>query len=113
MRRSKPPPLRLILTMKTNLRLAALLLATALPAVAAPLNATTAVHTQPDESSPTLAVLNAGSEPVVVRRSCAPGGTTPIWGLIAHVMRSVPAFAVKVVVGCRRVTDSSQWFASV
>ncbi len=54
--------------------LAAASLAAALPAVAAPLNATTAVHTQPDESSPTLAVLNAGSEPVV-----APGAlaTTP------------------------------------
>jgi hypothetical protein len=60
--------------MKTNLRLAALLLATAAAAVAAPLTATTAVHTQPDESSPTLTVLSAGSEPVVAPGSLA---TTP------------------------------------
>jgi hypothetical protein len=49
--------------MKTNLRLVTLLLATAAAAVAAPLTGTTAVHTQPSESSPTITYLKAGTEP--------------------------------------------------
>jgi len=50
--------------MKTRLPLFALFLAAAATAVAAPLTATTAVHTQPNEASPTITVLKAGSEPV-------------------------------------------------
>ncbi len=50
--------------MKTSLRLLSVFLATAAAAVAAPLSATTAVHTQPNEASPTVTVLKAGSEPV-------------------------------------------------
>lgn len=50
--------------MKTRLPLLALFLAAAATATAAPLSATTAVHTQPNEASPTITVLKAGSEPV-------------------------------------------------
>ena len=50
--------------MKINLRLAALLLATATAGVAAQLTGTTAVHVQPDESSLTITYLKAGAEPV-------------------------------------------------
>jgi hypothetical protein len=60
--------------MKTNLRLVALLLATAATAAAAPLNGTTAVHTRPDESSLTVTYLKAGSEPVPAPAALA---TTP------------------------------------
>jgi len=77
------------MTMKTNLRLAALLLATATAAVAAPLTATTAVHVQPDESSATLTVLSAGSEPVV-----APGAlaTTPAGWLAVELAGPVDGY---------------------
>jgi len=51
--------------MKTNLRLVALLLATATAAFASPLPGTTAVHAKPDESSLTFTYLKAGSEPVL------------------------------------------------
>lgn len=50
--------------MKTHLRLLSLFLAAAASAAAAPLTATTAVHTRPDEASPAITVLKAGSEPV-------------------------------------------------
>lgn len=50
--------------MKTILRLLSVLLATAASALATPLAATTAVHTKPDETAPTLTVLSAGSEPM-------------------------------------------------
>lgn len=71
MRRSKPPPPCLILLMKTNLRFAALLLATSVAAVAAPLPGTTAVHVQPDESSLTITYLKAGSEATPARDAFA------------------------------------------
>jgi len=50
--------------MKTSLRLLSVLLASAGTLLAAPLTATTAVHTRPDESSAVITVLNAGTEPV-------------------------------------------------
>ncbi len=50
--------------MKTTLRLLSVLLASAGTVLAAPLTAPTAVHTRPDEASPVITVLNAGSEPV-------------------------------------------------
>jgi len=50
--------------MKTHLRLLSVLLATTVAALAAPLAATTAVHTKPDEASPIAGILKAGSEPV-------------------------------------------------
>lgn len=50
--------------MKTLLRHLSVLLATTATALAAPLTATTAVHTKPDEASPSITVLSAGSEPV-------------------------------------------------
>lgn len=59
--------------MKTKLALLAFL-ATATAAFAAPLTATTAVHVKPDAGSPTITVLNAGTEPSVVADSLA---TTP------------------------------------
>lgn len=43
---------------------AALLLASSAALAAAPLTATTAVHTQPDEAAPTITILKAGTEPV-------------------------------------------------
>jgi len=57
--------------MKTHLRLLSLFLATAAAAAAAPLSATTAVHTKPDEASPTVTVLKAGSEPVAAMDALA------------------------------------------
>lgn len=60
--------------MKIKLTLLALLLAPAAVSSAAVLNATTAVHTKPDEASPAIAVLNAGSEPTVAKDAIA---TTP------------------------------------
>ncbi|HNC23998.1 MAG TPA: hypothetical protein PLU52_07310 [Opitutaceae bacterium] len=50
--------------MKTNLRLAAFLLAGAVSAAAATLSGTTAVHVRPDENSLVITYLKAGSEPV-------------------------------------------------
>ena len=60
--------------MKTKLALLATLLASAGLLSAAPLTATTAVHTQPSDASPAITFLKAGSEPAV-----APGtvATTP------------------------------------
>lgn len=43
-------------------------------ALAAPLTSTSAVHTKPDESSPAITFLKAGTEPVVAHQSLA---TTP------------------------------------
>lgn len=51
--------------MKTKLLALAALLAALSPIVAAPLTATTAVHTKPDEKSPAMSFLKAGNEPVV------------------------------------------------
>ncbi len=51
--------------MKTKLHLSAILCAVLAPALpAAPLPATTAVHTQPDASSPAISYLKAGTDPV-------------------------------------------------
>lgn len=60
--------------MKINAALFAALLASVAPLAAAPLSATTAVHTRPDASSPAVTFLKAGSDPVP-----APGtlATTP------------------------------------
>ena len=60
--------------MKTHLRLLSALLATAVAAAAAPLTATTAVHAKPDETSPAITYLKAGSEPTTVPAAVA---TTP------------------------------------
>jgi hypothetical protein len=59
--------------MKTKLLLCALL-ATAAPLAAAPLASTTAVHTKPDEASPSVTFLKAGTDPIPVTDSLA---TTP------------------------------------
>ena len=59
--------------MKTKIAaFAALALGSALALRAAPLTATTAVHTQPNATSPTLSTLQPGTEPVA-----APGGNAP------------------------------------
>lgn len=50
--------------MKTKLLALAAFLTGVTAALAAPLTATTAVHSKPDEKSPTLTVLKAGTEPV-------------------------------------------------
>ena len=50
--------------MKTHLRLLSVFLVSAAAAAAAPLAAPTTVHTKPDEASPVITVLSAGSEPV-------------------------------------------------
>jgi hypothetical protein len=60
--------------MKTKLTLLALFVASAAAASAAVLNATTAVHTKPDESSPAITFFKAGTEPTVAKDSIA---TTP------------------------------------
>jgi len=60
--------------MKTKLILLALFAATAARASAAVLNATAAVHTRPDEASPSITFLKAGSEPVPAKDALA---TTP------------------------------------
>ncbi|MDB6095639.1 MAG: hypothetical protein JWM32_3201 [Verrucomicrobia bacterium] len=63
--------------MKPNVHLLLPFLASALLAQAAPLTATTAVHTAPDESSLTITVLHAGAEPVAAL-SMAPAGWTAV-----------------------------------
>jgi hypothetical protein len=50
--------------MKTLLRLLPVFFATTAATLAAPLTSTTAVHTKPDEASPTITVLSPGTEPV-------------------------------------------------
>ena len=59
------------------LRFAIGLVATATCAISAPLTASTAAHTKPDESSPVITVLNAGTAPTVA--SDASGTTPPGW----------------------------------
>ena len=68
--------------MKTKLTLLALFAVSAAAASAAVLNATTAVHTKPDETSPAITYLKAGSEPVVARDAVA---TTPAGWLAIEV----------------------------
>jgi hypothetical protein len=53
---------------------AALALGSALALRAAPLTAATAVHTQPNATSPTISVLNPGTEPATVPDGSAPAG---------------------------------------
>ncbi len=50
--------------MKTNLRISAALLAVAATLAAAPLPSTTAVHTKPDDTSPSITFLKAGTDPM-------------------------------------------------
>ncbi len=57
--------------MKTKLLSLASLLAAATVALAAPLTETTAVHTQPDATSPAVTFLKAGTEPAAVADSVA------------------------------------------
>lgn len=66
--------------MQTKLTLLLVALAAASVAVAAPLTATTAVHTKPDETSPAITVLNAGTEPAVAHDALAasPAGWLPV-----------------------------------
>jgi hypothetical protein len=61
--------------MKINLRLISLLVASVPALVASPLTGTTAVHTQPTESSPTITYLKAGSEPVAADAPTPSGWT--------------------------------------
>ena len=65
-------------SMKINLSLLLALLA-ASSLAAAPLSKTTAVHAQPNASSPAIAVLNAGSEPALATDGApAPAGWTAV-----------------------------------
>lgn len=50
--------------MKTSIVFAAVLLALATRLIAAPLASTTAVHTKPDDTSPAITYLKAGTDPV-------------------------------------------------
>ncbi len=50
--------------MKTSLRHLLVFVATVAAVTAAPLTSTTAVHIKPDEASPTITILRAGTEPV-------------------------------------------------
>ncbi|MBI5766574.1 MAG: hypothetical protein HZA93_02185 [Verrucomicrobia bacterium] len=50
--------------MKTKPAILAALLAAVVPALAAPLAGTTAVHTKPDDASPAITFLKAGTDPV-------------------------------------------------
>jgi hypothetical protein len=78
--------------MKINLKFVFAFLAVTAAAIAAPLTATTAIHTKPDESSPVVTFLKAGSEPVVVHEALAnsPAGWLavevpgPIEGYVAN-----------------------------
>lgn len=60
--------------MKTKLLALAALLAATSSALAAPLTATTAVHTKPDDKSPTVTILKAGTEPVAAQAPIVPSG---------------------------------------
>jgi hypothetical protein len=61
--------------MKTKFAaLAALALGSAFALRAAPLTAPTAVHTQPNATSPTISVLNPGTEPAAAPDATAPAG---------------------------------------
>lgn len=57
--------------MQTKLKLLILALVATRIAVAAPLTATTAVHTQPNDSSPAITYLKAGTEPAVAHSELA------------------------------------------
>jgi hypothetical protein len=59
--------------MKTTLP-ALVALVTAAAAMAAPLSGPTAVHTRPDAKSPSITILNAGTEPVAATGATAPSG---------------------------------------
>ena len=50
------------------------LCAFALPGLSAPLTATTAAHVKPDESSPVITLLNAGTAPTLAPAATAPAG---------------------------------------
>jgi hypothetical protein len=67
----------LLKSMKINLSLSLALLA-ASSLAAAPLSKTTAIHAQPNASSPAIAVLNAGAEPVLATNANAPAGWTAV-----------------------------------
>lgn len=60
--------------MKTKLLALAALVAATSSAFAAPLTGTTAVHTKPDEKSPTITVLKAGADPVAAQAPILPAG---------------------------------------
>jgi len=67
----------LLNSMKINTSLLLTLLA-ASSLSAAPLSKTTAVHTKPDAASPAIAVLNAGTEPMLASGAAAPSGWTAV-----------------------------------
>lgn len=71
------PTKNLLNSMKINTSLLITLLA-ASSLAAAPLSKTTAVHAKPNGSSPAIAVLNAGTEPVLATSEAAPSGWTAI-----------------------------------
>ena len=61
----RPPAAPILTAMKTNFLLSAVFsVLTGASLAAAPLTATTAVHTKPDTSSPAIAYLKAGTDPV-------------------------------------------------
>ena len=60
--------------MKTKFLALAATLAAVSVALAAPLTAPTAVHTKPDDKSPSIAVLKAGTEPVAGHAAIVPSG---------------------------------------
>lgn len=68
--------------MKTNVKLLFAFLTATAAAFAAPLTATTAIHTKPDESSPVITFLKAGSEPIVAHEALA---TSPAGWLAVEV----------------------------
>jgi hypothetical protein len=72
------PTKNLLNSMKIKTSLLLTLLAAA-SLSAAPLSKTTAVHAKPNASSPAIAVLNAGTEPVLATSAApAPGGWTAV-----------------------------------
>ena len=60
--------------MKTKLLAFTALIAATSTALAAPLTATTAVHTKPDEKSPSITFFKAGTEPVATQAPILPSG---------------------------------------
>ena len=57
--------------MKTNLPFFAALLSVATTLTAAPVQSTTAVHTKPDEASPSITFIKAGTDPIPAAESLA------------------------------------------
>jgi hypothetical protein len=78
------------MTMKTKL-VSLLVFAAASAAIAAPLMETTAVHTKPDESSPAITYLKAGTEPTPAANAVA---DTPAGWMAVELPGPIPGYVL-------------------